>query len=60
MNNTILVVLIILGISSLAFLMTHYLLEWSWKKSLIIAGSAGVAMIIFDVISAKKKFIDRN
>ena len=56
MNRKILVILFIVIFSGLAFLLTYYLIGWTWKKSLIISGGAGVAMIIFDVVLGKKKF----
>jgi hypothetical protein len=50
MNKTVLTVLTILVLSVIAFLVTYNLTDWGFKKSLLICGGAGAAMILFDLI----------
>ena len=50
MNKTLLTVLAIIVFSILAFVVMHYVIGFTLRKALIISGSAGAAMIFFDVV----------
>ena len=55
MNRTILTLGTIIILSVIAYLLMMYVLEWTQKKSAIIAFGAGAAMILFDVVLAGMK-----
>jgi len=50
MNRIVITIVTVILLSAIGFLLMHYILGWTMKKSLIIAGGAAGAMILFDVI----------
>ena len=46
-------ILLIVAYSIIAFLVMYFLIGFDLRKSTIVSGSAGVAMILFDVILAR-------
>jgi hypothetical protein len=50
MNKTLLTVVTIVVLSSVAYLVMYYFIGFEQKKALWISGGAGVAIILFDVV----------
>ena len=50
MNKALLQAVVIIILSGVAFLLMHFAAEWPLKKALLIAGGAGAAMILIDVV----------
>jgi hypothetical protein len=50
MNKTLLTIVTIVVLSSVAYLVMYHFIGFEQKKALWISGGAGVAMILFDVV----------
>ena len=53
MQNAGITILVVIILGAISFLAMYYFTDFGVKKSLVIAGSAAVAMIIFDVVILK-------
>lgn len=55
MSKTAQLILIIILYSVIAFGGMYYLIGFAFKKAIIISGSAGLAMIVFDLFLVRKR-----
>jgi len=55
MNRTLIIVLTIVVLSAAGALIGYYLIGWGLRKSLLVFGGAGAAMLLFDVVLGKAR-----